>query len=246
MLCRLLCCFPTNPQGKKEAASQPRNAPAYESARRPGSVHGEEDVNNPYWPTCPLPRYTERPMSIYEKTIVFGRGPNPQNQTGDEYPRDEKRQQDSNNNNNNNNNNNGGDSPEQQRVAPVQQHTGGDHSSDASSMFSIPSSYGNTSTATRSPPPAYSAPTSCATSQRTPSISLTCAEAEPDATQAAMRTGSSQPSSAPQLQHPQPVLYRGQNSNRWVALDSTESERRLSWESGRSNPTLPPPAYPRR
>lgn len=218
-LCRLLCCFPS--RLKNDLASHSNDARPFESTPRPSEIHGEY---NPNWPTCPLPRYTERPISIYEKTIIYNRGSNTQDIEGNEFPHDEKRQQAPNS------------QTEAAQVQPElpQENTGGDHASDASSTFSFPSSYGNTSTATRSPPPAYSAPSSRATSQRNPSISLTSVEA--DAVQTAMRTGNS-PSPQPHLQHPRPVLHHGQRANRWIAHD-TESRR--SWESNRPAPPLPP------
>lgn len=226
LICRIFCCFPTHL--KKATASQPGDARPFESAPRSSDIHGE---HGSYWPTCPLPRYTERPISIYEKTIVFNRGSNPQGPDLNGFPRDEKRQQ--------NANDSGAQSQTGQREPEVPvQNTGGDHASDVSSTFSFPSSYGNTSTATRSPPPAYSPPTSCAASQRTPSISLASVEA--DATQGAFRTDTP-PSLQSQPQHPRPVLRHDHLSDQWITRNT---ERRRSWGSNRS--TLPiTPTYSR-
>ncbi|KAL1957572.1 hypothetical protein VTO42DRAFT_5683 [Malbranchea cinnamomea] len=221
-LSRLCCCFPIQPG--RDAASRPTGAsPPLEPIHPSGEIRGEYDMDQPYWPTCPLPRYTPRPISIYEKTIVFSRGPNADTQPTSEYPRDEKRQPDST-----------GD--QETHTDCAAQNTGGDHSSDASSTFSIPSSYGNTSTATRSPPPPYS--DSCATSQRTPSICLTTTETT--ATQVTLNTGDFYPAVSP-LQHPQPVLSRGRDPGQWMTQDT---DCRRSWDSQRSTPVFPP-AYSR-
>lgn len=222
MLFRLFCCLPT--QLKKDSPSHSGDARPIEAAPRSSDIHGGHDS---YLPTCPLPRYTERPISIYEKTIVFNRGPDTQNVDGNRFPRDEKTQQNSN-----------GDGtltqPVQCEPETLVHNTGGDHTSDASSTFSIPSSYGNTSTATRSPPPAYSPPNSRAASQRTPSISLPPVETDPNPL--TLRTGIS-PSPQALLQHPRPVQHRDGRSNPWIIHDTG---RRRSWESNQSISPVPP------
>lgn len=94
------------------------------------------DFDDGYVPVVPLPRYTPRPMSSYEKTLQgHPRDPSTSSMSG---PRDEKDRQD---------------------VKEPCSPTNEDANSIVSSVVSIPSSHGNTSTATReTPPPPYSPP----------------------------------------------------------------------------------------
>lgn len=83
-----------------------------------------------YSSVVPLPQYTARPMSLHEKTLESHmRDPSVSSESQDSYPQDEK-----------------------------DRHLyDEDVTSDSSSAISFPSSYGNTSTATReTPPPPYS------------------------------------------------------------------------------------------
>ncbi|EKV07918.1 hypothetical protein Pdw03_4346 [Penicillium digitatum] len=83
-----------------------------------------------YTSVVPLPLYTARPLSLHEKTLeAHMRDPSISSESQNSYPNDEK-------------NANRCDE---------------DLTSDSSSAISFPSSYGNTSTATRdTPPPPYS------------------------------------------------------------------------------------------
>ncbi|KAJ5467468.1 hypothetical protein N7475_005220 [Penicillium sp. IBT 31633x] len=97
-----------------------------------GHGHGpppSDSEDGGYSSVVPLPQYTARPMSLHEKTLeAHMRDPPISSESHGPYPQDEK-------------NANNYD----------------DVTSDSSSAISFPSSYGNTSTATReTPPPPYS------------------------------------------------------------------------------------------
>lgn len=228
-LSRLFCCFPTQPKqnhtpSTRHASSRATPDGSLEPPTPYCNIYG---INGPQWSTSSLPRYTARPVSVYEKTIVLGRGPNPQEDEGRD-PRDEKRQQQFNGNSGNNDSEGDDAIARTDQVGNLAQASGNaeDQSSDASSTFSIPSSFGNTSTATRTPPPPpYSSNASSRSpSQRTRSMSLT----RPDnAVPVAL-----------ELQQPQPVLRRGQHRDQWFTWDVDAARR--SGGSGRSTPPLPP------
>ena len=226
------CCFPSQPRNKNSSSTC--HATLAAAGGRPdsrssyGNIYGINDARES---TSSLPRYTERPMSIYEKTVVFGRGTNPQNLEGWDAL-DEKRQQQFSNttNDNDTNDNDDGDNNPTSRAdiddSAPNSGSSEDQSSDASSTFSIPSSYGNTSTATRTPPPPpYSSNTSRSPSQRTRSMSLT-------------RTDDAAPAT-PEIQQPQPVRHRDQDRGQWFSWNVDAGPRR-SLDSGRSTPPLPP------
>lgn len=107
------------------------------------------DSDGGYASVVPLPQYTPRPMSIQEKTLEGNMRDPPISSDSTPYPTDEK-------------NRNLYDE---------------DVSSDGASTFSYPSSYGNTSTATReTPPPPYS-PRHSAMLSRSRSFSISSAMA---------------------------------------------------------------------
>ena len=113
--------------------------------------HGPPPADSPggYASVVPLPQYTPRPMSIAEKTLEGNMRDPPISSDSNPYPADEK-------------NRNLYDE---------------DVSSDGASTFSYPSSYGNTSTATReTPPPPYS-PRHSAMLSRSRSFSISSAMA---------------------------------------------------------------------
>ncbi|KAJ5095879.1 hypothetical protein NUU61_005235 [Penicillium alfredii] len=103
-----------------------------------------------YAAVVPLPQYTPRPMSIHEKTLeAHMRDSSISSESQDTYPTDEKN-----------------------RNLYDEEVT-----SDGSSAISFPSSYGNTSTATReTPPPPYS-PRHSVVLNRSRSISISSAMA---------------------------------------------------------------------
>ncbi|OQD68841.1 hypothetical protein PENDEC_c030G05019 [Penicillium decumbens] len=120
---------------------------------RGGNGHGLGRVGPPsdsddggYASVVPLPQYTPRPMSIHEKTLETNMR-DPAMSSGSGYGHDEK-----------------------SRNVYDEEIT-----SDGSSVISYPSSYGNTSTATReTPPPPYS-PRQSAVLRRSRSVSISSA-----------------------------------------------------------------------
>lgn len=113
--------------------------------------HGPQpnDSDGGYASVVPLPQYTPRPMSIHEKTLETNIRDPPMSSDSPAYPRDEK----------------------------SRNLYDEDVTSDSSSAISFPSSYGNTSTATReTPPPPYS-PRPSAVLPRSRSISVSSAMA---------------------------------------------------------------------
>ncbi|KAJ5236240.1 hypothetical protein N7489_006331 [Penicillium chrysogenum] len=103
-----------------------------------------------YSSVAPLPQYTARPMSLHEKTLeAHMRDPSISSESQNSYPQDEK----------------------------SANRYDEDVTSDSSSAISFPSSYGNTSTATReTPPPPYS-PRHSSVLCRSRSISISSAMA---------------------------------------------------------------------
>ncbi|EQL35024.1 hypothetical protein BDFG_03244 [Blastomyces dermatitidis ATCC 26199] len=155
MLGSLCCCFPS-PRRLPSAPvlhQQPHDPQA--GFRRCGGVNGDTDapgIDEPYLSTAPLPRYTPRPVSIHEKTIAFERRQSNLNEQSD-FPCEQKNRYEF----------------ERDLASPQLD----DRSSDASSEVSVPSSFGNTSTATtETPPPPYSSNSSIAPSRRSMSISV--------------------------------------------------------------------------
>ncbi|KAJ5959944.1 uncharacterized protein N7479_007094 [Penicillium vulpinum] len=118
-----------------------------------GHGHGpppSDSEDGGYSSVVPLPQYTPRPMSLHEKTLESHmRDPPVSSESQDSYPSDEKNAS----------------------------HYDEDVTSDSSSAISFPSSYGNTSTATRdTPPPPYS-PRHSAVLSRSRSMSISSAMA---------------------------------------------------------------------
>ncbi|CAL5870023.1 uncharacterized protein PFLUO_LOCUS4256 [Penicillium psychrofluorescens] len=112
-----------------------------------GTEHGPHAADSGYTNVVPLPQYTARPMSSHEKTLEAHMRDPPVSSS--EYSTDEK-----------------------SRNLYDEEVT-----SDGSSAISFPSSYGNTSTATReTPPPPYS-PRHSAAFSRSRSVSVSSAMA---------------------------------------------------------------------
>lgn len=145
------------------------------------------ELEEGYASVVPLPQYTPRPMSIHEKTLETNMRDPSLSSGFAEYPQDEK-------------NRNLYDE---------------DVTSDSSSAFSYPSSYGNTSTATReTPPPPYS-PRASAVLSRSRSVSVSSAMAVTVNRPAVARVHGSRSGGPPSLADNQ----------------SIRRHRRLSWES---------------
>ena len=120
--------------------------------------HDRDGMGDGYESVVPLPRYTRWPTSVHEKTLEMHM------QDGSlsfaDYNNDEKRHS----------------SFDDSEPFPSYKE---DVASDTSSAISFPSSYGNTSTATReTPPPPYSPEQSPPGS---PAVSATCSIVPPDA-----------------------------------------------------------------
>ncbi|CDM33469.1 hypothetical protein DTO013E5_7335 [Penicillium roqueforti] len=137
----------------------------------PAGSHGHgpppsDSQDGGYSSVVPLPQYSARPMSLHEKTLeAHMRDPSISSESQNFCPNDEKND-----------------------------HYDGDLTSDSSSAVSFPSSYGNTSTATRdTPPPPYSPRQSVVLSRsRSMSISSTMAviiNPPPAARMSGSRTG---------------------------------------------------------
>ncbi|CAI7664158.1 unnamed protein product [Penicillium bialowiezense] len=145
------------------------------------------DSTEGYSSVVPLPQYTARPISLHEKTLESHmRDPSVSSETLS-YPQDEKHR-----------------------------HLYDDEvTSDSSSAISFPSSFGNTSTATReTPPPAYS-PRHSVTMSRSRSMSIS----------SAMAVVINPPPSA-RLNASQTGPTYSEEDNR-----SIRRHRRVSWES---------------
>lgn len=145
------------------------------------------DSDGGYASVIPLPQYTPRPMSIHEKTLETNMRDPPMSSDSSACARDEK-----------------------SRNLYDEEVT-----SDSSSAISYPSSYGNTSTATReTPPPPYS-PRPSAVLPRSRSISVSSAMALP-------------------LNPPPVARVHGSRSGGRPSISDDQSvrrHRRLSWES---------------
>lgn len=160
-----LCgCFTSSNGTSKSELSGPRGRPEMRQQQHPSHNHhahgngvvgdhrytlnsgdsasGEDDG---YF-SVPLPRYTPRPMSIQEKTLAAHMRDPSISSAQYEFPADEKHAYEA--------------EAEEGDMASNPDRRGRAHeelTSDASSAFSFPSTFGNTSTATReTPPPPYS------------------------------------------------------------------------------------------
>lgn len=172
-------------------------------------------MDDGYSAVAPLPRYTPRPVSIQEKTLQLHMRDPPV--SSDSRPMDEKNPRD---------------------FEEPRSPTGSDAGSDASSTISMPSSYGNTSTATReTPPPPYSAHPSPA-----PSRPISISMQDTGAMQFTLYPGvvDEAPLSPPSMIHipqPQPVFRRPEFLHRGAMNmlpgndDVSSHARRHSWES---------------
>lgn len=187
-----------------------------EDRNRDNSHNGSGiDFDDGYVPVVPLPRYTPRPVSIHEKTLQgHARDPSTSSTSG---ARDEKSRQDI-----------------KEPCSPTNEDT----SSIISSTFSIPSSYGNTSTATReTPPPPYSSFPS-----PTPSRPMSIQGTGTGTTRMSLYTGGteSSPITPPPMIHipqPQPVFRQPDFLNRGPANmppGSDDSDRQRQWRSWES------------
>ncbi|KAJ5130249.1 uncharacterized protein N7515_006288 [Penicillium bovifimosum] len=107
-----------------------------------GHEHGPppDSENGGYASVVPLPQYTARPMSLHEKTLeAHMRDPSISSEYQNSYPQDEK------------------NASRYDEGSTSDSRYDEEVTSDSSSAVSFPSSYGNTSTATReTPPPPYS------------------------------------------------------------------------------------------
>ncbi|KAB8227771.1 hypothetical protein BDV23DRAFT_166014 [Aspergillus alliaceus] len=171
------------------------------------------DAEDSYTPVIPLPRYTPRPVSIQEKTLEAHMRYPPisscgYDNDGSTYFQDEK-----------------------DRLAFESASNSNEHpedlSSDVSSAISFPSSYGNTSTATRdTPPPPYSSRGVSPVPSRSMSVSSSGYPLPPQ--QVAMM----------HIAQPRPVFHRPDNLVRNVLARRSFDEqngsgrpRRFSWET---------------
>ncbi|PGH01947.1 hypothetical protein AJ79_07778 [Helicocarpus griseus UAMH5409] len=223
----LCCCFPsqrrlTSPSPLHQQPHDPQ------AGFRQHGVSGDIDapgIDEPYLSMAPLPRYTPRPMSLHEKTLAFERGQSNFNHGQSYLLRDEKNRH------------------ECERELAASQRD--DHSSDTSSAVSVPSSFGNTSTATtETPPPPYSSNSSIAPSRH--SLSLSISTHGTGVTYSSLETPEPQ-SPASQLRFPPPAaVYRSHPTHHGTET-GRDQRRRSSEERRRSQPLPPfPPAYPKR
>lgn len=147
------------------------------------------DHDDGYSPVVPLPKYTPRPVSVHEKTLQYsGNDPTNRNSWTNWNP-DEKSRRDL-------------------EEGPSSPHptTSEEVTSDASSAFSFPSTFGQTSTATReTPPPPYSSYAGSLMPSRSRASSMSHRT-----TVSRMTFGSSAPSTAPPLTPPPMAHIAGQ------------------------------------
>ncbi|EEH20530.1 hypothetical protein PABG_02761 [Paracoccidioides brasiliensis Pb03] len=213
------CFFPTRRQLPYSPTLHRQRYDPQAGFRHSRGAGGDVDapgIDEPYLSMAPLPRYTPLPMSLHEKTLAF------QHQHSD-FPRFEK-------------------NPNEFERGLASSHF--DDLSDASSVVSVPSSFGNTSTATtETPPPPYSPNSSRDPSRRSMSISVS--------TQGTGFTNASLESSDPQsldIQLPLPppsAIYRSHTADQFPETSREGYRRSLDEQINRSLSSLPP-AYPRR
>ncbi|PGH17854.1 hypothetical protein AJ80_04677 [Polytolypa hystricis UAMH7299] len=214
------CVIPYNPS--MHGNQRPHDPQAgFMQTAAPQMSAQDQDADDAYLPTVPLPRYTPRPMSLHEKTLEFEQSRSNDPVQDSEFPRDEKDSRDF--------------DPEAERERFPSRNPD-DHSSDASSTMSYPSSFGNTSTATRdTPPPPYSPAMSPAPSRR--SMSMSISTNLTGMTYANLQSGDQPPSPMLHISQPQPVRHR-QQLPQHVMYPIVDG--RASWEGRRSTPPLPP------
>jgi hypothetical protein len=217
------CCLPMgkHPHPRSLPGVVPHNPHADFVHHGSANMHDVADIDDGYVPTVPLPRYTPHPISTDEKTIAFERRQSlasVSNLQPHEFPQDEKRpyvyESESNH-----------PQFDGHRSPPARTD---DLSSDASSTLSVPSSFGNTSTATtETPPPPYSSRPSRAPSHR--SVSPSPSSHGTSMTEISLNTAPP----SPVLQIPQPAYLQ------YHVTASDIDEGRRSWD-GRRAPQQPP------
>ncbi|KAB8255934.1 hypothetical protein BDV32DRAFT_129926 [Aspergillus pseudonomiae] len=214
----ILCgCVTRSSPLSSQPPAQPRHQPQNGDN---GTATYNPDSNGPpgmyeddgYSPVVPLPRYTPRPVSIQEKTLeAHMRDPpvsSSENASNSTYFQDEKDRL-------------------AFEMAPNRNHNPEDLTSEVSSAISFPSSYGNTSTATRdTPPPPYSSRGVSPAPSRSMSVSSSGYPLPPQ--QVAMM----------QIAQPRPVFQRPHGLVRNVLSRRSFDEehesgrpRRFSWEN---------------
>lgn len=206
-----LCGCWTRPNTKHQAQSESTQS-THQHSHNNNPNYNHHHHNHPveddgYTPIIPLPAYTPRPRSIQEKTLEAHMRDPPISSETETHPDEKAHYFD-----------------DDRHTPPCQRPE--DLTSDASSAISFPSSYGNTSTATReTPPPPYSPRAwSPAPSRRSMSVS----------------SGHMQFPAMVQIAPPPPVLQRrgtlslARGAAVRRSLDeqvSGGSSRRFSWES---------------
>jgi hypothetical protein len=213
-----LCgCFASS-----ESSSQPRSQvpiDAQAGFARPGESHTEpphyDVVDGGYMPVVPLPRYTQRPVSIHEKTLESNARTN---ESGEITPRG---------------------SMEKNRYefgepsAQSSQRTGTTTAAtldDASSAYSFPSSFGHTSTDTRdTPPPPYASCTSLAQTSRSRASSMRSHRGSLFNYSMQANPSPITPPPMAHIHHPQPI-FRPHNSI-YMHGPHQQHQPRRSWES---------------
>ncbi|KAG5302129.1 hypothetical protein I7I48_02354 [Histoplasma ohiense] len=226
MLGSLCCCFPSQKHlpSTSNLHQQPHDPQA--GLSRCGGVGRDTDapgIDEPYLSTAPLPRYTPRPISAHEKTLAFERAHSNLNGQPD-FLRDEKTRYEF----------------ERELASPQLD----DRSSDASSEVSVPSSFGNTSTATtETPPPPYSSNSSIAPSRR--SVSISVSTHETGLTYTSLESIELE-SPVPQLPLAPPTAVYSTHPTH-EALETNGGSHRRSLEGPQENSPLPPltPTHPR-
>ncbi|KAL2808977.1 hypothetical protein BJX63DRAFT_407191 [Aspergillus granulosus] len=248
----LSCCLPTNAPKSPVTQQAPTTTPPHLCSTNNNNPHGPSQDQDGYNTVVPLPAYTLRPISIQEKTLeAHMRDPpissetyhlqhnhteqvsniNPYTMSTDEKqclaweeatgttPTPT----------------NPDTSPNYNYYYPYYTHPRPEEvTSDVSSALSFPSSYGNTSTATReTPPPPYSPPMLSPAPSRSMSISSAYRHPYPGF-----------PGPMVALTQPPPVFQRPDGSagrftpprvsiDEQIASGARTRVRRFSWESGR-------------
>ncbi|KAL4925448.1 uncharacterized protein BDV17DRAFT_294508 [Aspergillus undulatus] len=251
------CCLPTKKSTEKSEAQTPHTQTSTNSTtHHPISNHYHHDINNDtleqsqdqngYNAVVPLPAYTPRPTSIQEKTLeAHMRDPAISSETYHQHTSDEKqrlaweeatsepqpRSPSPSYNYNHNYNHTYSNFYYSYPTHPPPEEV----SSDVSSAISFPSSYGNTSTATReTPPPPYSPPALSPAPSRSMSISSAYRHPPPHPSQLPMAA----------ITQPPPVFSAGRPARRSfdeqiVAASGASRPRpgagtgRFSWENER-------------
>ncbi|OJD16835.1 hypothetical protein AJ78_03025 [Emergomyces pasteurianus Ep9510] len=218
----LCCCFPSQRRLPSAPTLHQQPHDPEGGFRRCGGVSGDTDapgIDEPYLSTAPLPRYTPRPISIHEKTLAIER-PQSNSIEQSDFPCDEKNRYEF----------------ERELTSPQLD----DHSSDASSEVSVPSSFGNTSTATtETPPPPYSCNSSRAPSRR--SMAMSVSTHGTGFTYASLESVEPESPVAQLPLAPPAAVYRSHPSREVQETSGREYRRSSEASQGdRQLPTLPP------